>query len=199
MAVTRISQSSLKQGLKKNKNFVAGIPPVLGRYYALASETVGAGGAASIEFTNIPQTYKHLQIRLVGRDTRAITENNGSLRFNGNTSSVYSYHRIYGDGSSAAADGGGGQNRISAIGSAGSSVTANAFGLAIIDILDYSNTSKYTTVRSFTGIDRNGGGYVLVNSGLYQLTDAITSALMYLDGASSSWAQYSSAALYGVK
>ena len=35
--------------------------------------TVGAAGASSITFSNIPNTYEHLQVRMIARDTRAVT------------------------------------------------------------------------------------------------------------------------------
>ena len=34
-----------------------------GDFESIATVTVGGGGAASIEFTSIPGTYQHLQIR----------------------------------------------------------------------------------------------------------------------------------------
>jgi len=37
----------------------------------IASTLVGASGSAIIEFNDIPQTYKHLQIRLIGRTNRS--------------------------------------------------------------------------------------------------------------------------------
>jgi hypothetical protein len=170
-----------------------------GDFESIATVTVGSGGAANIEFTSIPSTYQHLQIRMIHKDSRSgVNENNGSLRINGDTGSNYAYHRLYGDGSSAAADGGGTQNKISAIGGIGQA-TATVFGAAVIDILDYASTTKNKTVRSFTGVDRNGGGYVLLDSGVWLSTSAVTSLTLYSDGSGVTWAQHSTAALYGVK
>jgi hypothetical protein len=38
-------------------------------YEIISSVTVGAGGAAYIEFTNIPQTYTDLNLVFSGRNT----------------------------------------------------------------------------------------------------------------------------------
>jgi len=39
-------------------------------YESIASVTVGSGGAANVEFTSIPATYTHLQIRGIARSGR---------------------------------------------------------------------------------------------------------------------------------
>jgi hypothetical protein len=39
--------------------------------------------------------------------------------------------------------------------------TANAFGVGIIDILDYANTNKYKTIKSLDGCDLNGAGVIV--------------------------------------
>lgn len=199
MAVTRISQSSLKQGLKKNKNFVAGIPPVLGRYYALASETVGAGGAASIEFTNIPSTYRHLQIRGIGRSRRSLAATTGvQMRFNSDNSNSYSNHVFYGTGASIAADSYPSLPYISWITTFPDDGNASGMvGGFIIDILDYANTSKTKTVRCMGGVDRNGSGYMALHSALWISTNAITS-ISLIDSTGNGHAQYTTAALYGI-
>ena len=42
-------------------------PAVSTSYESIATVTVGSGGAANVEFTSIPGTYTHLQIRMLGR------------------------------------------------------------------------------------------------------------------------------------
>jgi hypothetical protein len=37
----------------------------VGDYESIATVTVGSGGAANVEFTSIPATYTHLQLRLL--------------------------------------------------------------------------------------------------------------------------------------
>jgi hypothetical protein len=194
MAVTRISQSSLKQGLKKNKNFVAGIPPITGKYYLMGSVTVGAGGASSIEFTDIPPVYRHLQVRLIGRSST--TGANGdyfNLQINGDTGSNYAYHGLYVDGAAAYATALSSVSYMYWSRLATTSHSANIFGAGVFDILDYANTSKNTTVRGVQGYDSNGGGRLYLNSGLWASTSAVTSIKMTF-----TWAEHTTAALYGI-
>ena len=170
-----------------------------GAYDSLATVTVPSGGAASVSFTGIPNTYKHLQIRAIGRTTNTGTSGNPEIKFNGDTSaSNYTLHILYGDGSTAASygsgTGGGSDSQITS----GSSAGANIFGAAIIDILDYASTNKYKTVRSLTGADLNGSGTMRLYSNLWLNTSAISS-ITFTPTSSAIYSQYSQLALYGVK
>jgi hypothetical protein len=69
------------------------------------------------------------------------------------------------------------------------------FGALVIDILDYTNTNKNTTIRSLGGYDANGSGYLQLESMLWNNTAAINQIVLGTGG----WAQYSSFALYGIK
>lgn len=170
-----------------------------GAMESIATVTVGSGGAANVEFTSIPSGFQHLQIRGIGRDLRAITaESSPNVSFNG-SSSGYAEHALYGAGTSAAAYGATGLAYFGFIGSfPGNANSAGIFGALVIDILDYNSTSKTKTVRSFNADDRNGGGYVVLQSGLWNNTAAISS-IRIADSTGSGLAQHSTFALYGIK
>jgi len=201
MAVTRVSQSTVKQGLDKNKNFVAGIPPILGRYYLMGSVTVGSGGASSIEFTDIPPIYKHLQVRGLLRSTTA-SSGLDDVRLRLGNSSIdtgnnYAAHQLEGNGSSTQATGYASvsfNGRITYAPRA--SATATVWAAIVFDILDYANTSKTTTVRSFAGVDLNGSGSVVLSSTLWNNTSAITNVQLFPEA--NNFAQHSTLALYGI-
>ena len=165
-------------------------------YESIATVSVGSGGQANIEFTSIPQTFTHLQLRLFGRETASGTVNNEWMRFNSDTGSNYAWHDLTGNGSVTGASS---QSATTAMKSAtwmpGTSASTNVFGGAVVDILDYTNTNKYKTVRSLTGADNNGSGTIAFTSGLWMSTAAITTVTIVV----SNFAQYSHAALYGVK
>ena len=163
-------------------------------YESIATTTVGAGGQASITFSSIPQTYKHLQLRILGSDDGAGSEY-GNMTFNGDTAANYSSHQLFGDGSSAQANGFTNNNQIYLHRISGS--ITNTFGAIIVDIYDYANTSKYKTVRELGGYDANGSGRISFSSGLWFNTNAITSITATTGG--SKWLQYTSFALYGIK
>ena len=168
----------------------------LGDFESIATVTVGSGGASTIEFTSIPSTYQHLQIRLLARSTS--TSSDGYIRFDGDTASNYGAHYLYGDGSSALS----GANTPTSLPNAAYFATSgsgsNTFGVAVIDILDYANTNKNKTYRSLSGFDNNGSGLIVLYSGLWRSTNAIDSITL-LRPPSNSFAQYTHAALYGIK
>ena len=170
-------------------------------FESIATVTVGSGGSSSISFSSIPNTYKHLQIRGIARNTGGTTTFElTTIQFNSDTSTAnYAIHQLRGDGSTAAAIGyGTGTVGYGIAGyNASGGNTAGIFGTTIIDILDYTNTSKYKTIRSLNGWDKNGAGNVSLASSLWLNTNAITS--ITLGDQSYNLAQYSSFALYGVK
>lgn len=165
-------------------------------FYQIATTTL-ATTTASIEFTGIPSTYTHLQVRGILRGSSASTDLNVEVQFNSDTSTNYSIHGLYGTGSAAVSyqDLSSTFARTARIPAASSS--ASMFGAMVTDILDYANTSKYKTMRTITGNDQNGSGLVFVNSSHWRSTSAITSIKLY--PATGSFVQYSSLALYGVK
>lgn len=168
-----------------------------GDFESIATITVGAGGASSIEFTSIPGTYQHLQVREMVRSSQATTVGTTGIQFNSDTGSNYARHILYGDGSSAASTGQASQSGGWVGTFPGSSISANIFGASVIDILDYANASKNTTVRALSGVDVNGAtGYLQVCSTLWTSTAAVTSIKLT---AGTGYAQYSTVALYGIK
>jgi hypothetical protein len=171
-----------------------GAAAVAGSYESIATVTVGAGGTLEIDFTSIPSTYQHLQIRGIFRQA------NGEailMRFNGDTGNNYACHALYGDGSTAAAGAAASRSNIPFERFSGMPTGTSIYGAAVIDILDYKDTTKYKTVRALDGHDSNGSGYVHFESGLWMSTSAISSIKFYTAG--NVYAQYSQFALYGIK
>lgn len=171
-----------------------------GAYDALATVTVPSGGAASVTFASIPNTYKHLQIRVLVQTNYLDYRNDAiKVRYNAdaNTSNYYT-HQLYGSGSSAgsqsyAADG----VIVSYIASALSNT--NMFGTAIIDVLDYTSTTKTKTTRSLAGWDGNGAGFAVLNSTGWFATPAAINTVQILPNAGTLLNQYSQFTLYGVR
>lgn len=168
--------------------------PDSGAMFPIAMVNVGSAGASTITFSSIPDTYKHLQIRATELNSAA--DDSIYIRFNGDTGSNYAWHQLYGNGSTAAAGGAGTQTR-GYIGTGAASTSASYTGTFVTDILDYVNTNKYKTVRSLTGGDANGSGFIKMQSVLWQSTSAISSIVLALDNGS--FNQYSQISLYGIK
>jgi hypothetical protein len=171
----------------------------VGYYESIATVTVGGAGAATISFTSIPATFKHLQVRYIGRDNRASASDDLMFRLNSDaTTANYNSHRLYADGSAVSADRVTGFAGTLSAFVTGATAGASMFGAGITDILDYANTNKYKTTRSIGGNDQNGSGFVSFISGLWMSTSAITNIeIIPLNG--TLFNQYSSFALYGIK
>lgn len=159
-----------------------------GDFESIAS--VNATGT-TVTFSSIPSTYKHLQIRWMATDGG----NTPFIRFNGDSSSVYTTHSIDGNGSTVYA-----QNQINAglgyINFWGSPSASNTFETGITDIIDYASTTKFKTVRTFSGYDENGSGAVSLTSNLWRSTSAITSLVITMGAGYRSGSVFS---LYGIK
>ena len=169
--------------------------------------TVSPTSGTSITFSSIPQTYQHLQIRMMTRDAFSTFGGNYdlALQVNNVTASVYTRHVLQGNGTTASASGGAASTsmNLSRTGMwSGSPVPSNTFAVALIDIQDYSSTSKNKTIRYFSGGDFNSTsgdapGGVALGSGLYIQTTAISSITIF--GASSAFVSGTTFALYGIK
>ncbi len=172
----------------------------------IATVTVGSGGASSIEFTSIPGTYQHLQVRfLVQQGAGSAFAGNvyTLLRLNNDsTAGNYPSHSLEGGGSTATASAVTGTSYSYAyiaqsyLNTSASSVFAGG----VIDLLDYGNTSKNTTIRCFNGWDANGSGVVSLHSAAWLSTAAVTSVTLFPNVATSrTFKEYTTAALYGIK
>lgn len=172
-------------------------------FYQIATTTLGSA-TGTVTFSNIPQTYTHLQIRTSHQTARTVYPlDKIFIRFNSDTGSNYSSHNLKGDGASASAA----PENVAQIVDADSSSTSAAsgglvFGALIMDILDYTNTNKYKTVRSISGFDTNGtvsgyGGRAALLSGNWRSTNAITSITFTVDNAAN-YSANSKFSLYGV-
>jgi hypothetical protein len=166
----------------------------LGVMYPIQMVSVGAAGASTISFTSIPSTYTHLQVRFMNFGQSSTAQ---YFRLNGDAGSNYARHLLVGTGSSVAAYAGSSQTELWPI----SGINTSSFpAVGIIDILDYKNTSKYKTTRTFGGIDNNGGATnneIALSSGLWMNTNSVTSITFF--PLSGNFTQYSTFALYGIK
>ena len=159
-------------------------------FESIATVSVGSGGQATAQFNSIPATYKHLQVRV---SQKAASAGDLEFRFNASTGNDYTRHFLGGNGSSAFAGG----STSQANGYVGFNPSGTYFQGAIIDILDYADTNKYTSVRSLLGTDSNGSGAIYLTSTLYLQNTAITS-IKFTHNAGN-FSQYSHFALYGIK
>jgi len=173
-----------------------------GAMFPLQVITVGAAGASSVSFTNIPNTYAHLQLRIMARTDRGAEQDSLKLQFNLDTTNgnYYASHYVSGNGASVTVDAQGTNAYVWLPRYAADSATASNFGVTVTDILDYTSTNKHKVIRNIGGYDNNGSGQVWFSSGMWFPSSiaAITSIQMS-PVSGTIFKQYSQFALYGVK
>lgn len=181
------------------QSWVSNADPDFGAYESIAT-TVITSDTASVTFSSIPQTYKHLQLRMFAKTDRTDTDDVTLMRFNGDTAANYSWHWLRGNGTAPAGSQGGASQSYIYLNYAcsGNASASNVFGACVLDILDYSNTNKFKTTRSLHGFDLNGQGWIYLASGNWRSTSAITSIVLDQQYGTN-WKQYSHFALYGIK
>jgi len=166
-------------------------------YESIATVTLSSS-QSNIEFTSIPATFKHLQIRGILKSTVSPADTDyGYFTFNSDTGSNYSYHRFQGNGTTTGSSGTSSGNYGVLGYIVPSTGRTNIFGTFIMDILDYVSTSKIKTAKILSGLDNNGSGIIEFNSASWRDTSAINSIRFI--SATGNLAQYSSLALYGIK
>jgi hypothetical protein len=157
--------------------------------------TVGAGGAATIDFTSIPSTYTDLVIKLSARDTSTPPDGDNILiNINGVTTNQ-SQRAILGLGSGTPTSYS--DTRLYVKGATTSVQTASTFGSVDFYFTNYAgNTNK---VLSIDGVGENNAAANAANfvGGLWSSTAAITS-IQFVPNVGS-FVQHSTATLYGIK
>ena len=183
---------------------VAGAGAAGGGAYDLLETTLISTNTASVTFSNLNtySAYKHLQIRAVARTARtAFSLDAIDLQFNGDTANNYAWHSLVGNGSSVTSFAAPTSLNPSAMTVAQISsnlAPSGAFGAGVIDILDFSNTSKNTTIRSLAGyFSDSSRREISLRSGVWLNTAAVTS--LTLKGQSDSFVSGTRFSLYGIK
>lgn len=147
-----------------------------------------------VEFSSIPSGYRDLQVRItgIGNGTTMVA------RFNSDTGSNYSFHRIYRPYSSTSGGSDGQTGRtslaVSYLGTGNSSTQVSN----VMNIFDYSNGLTWTSFLNQTGVDGSGNGNTGVWSGAWFNTAAVHTIRFYAEDSSNILAN-SRFSLYGIK
>ena len=157
--------------------------------------------AATVTFSSIPATYEHLQLRMNVRTLRTSSLETTGMRLNGDTASNYATHRIYGQTVSLGAGGEVATTRLYATGQMPTSVQPprTLYGAGLVDILDYTNTNKNTTILFQSGETTSNYPYMTFGSGLWEDTSAVSTILLYPANGSAGFVRGSVFTLYGLK
>ena len=171
--------------------------PAAGTAFESIATVTTSAGATTLTFSSIPQTYSSLQIRYIAR-----RNDNGSfylyMKPNGDSGATNkAYHELKGNGTAASATGAASTSLIELARATSADQSTGIFAVGIIDIHDYTNTSRNKTVRTFSGYDANGSGEVWLSSGFMTSTSALTS--IEITGGGDPFAANCVFALYGIK
>jgi hypothetical protein len=162
----------------------------------IAAVSVGSGGASSIDFTSIPSTYTDLLIVLSARSARSDVRDSAELTFNNNTSN-YTTRTLRGNGSSVDSGTGYSSSSINRPDVNGATSTANSFSNISFYISNYAGSNNKSV--SIDSVFENNAteAWQILAAGLWSDSAAITSAKLEIDV--STFVQYSTATLYGIK
>lgn len=164
----------------------------------IATVTVGSGGASSLDFTSIGSTYTNLCLKVSVRSNYATANwDNIRLTFNG-SSSGYSSILLYGDGASASSVSSSGAAYVSLLYATNANNTASTFANLEIYIPNYAGSNNKSF--SIDNVTENNATTALagLTAGLWANTAAITQVTL-VPNAGTSFVQYSTATLYGIK
>jgi chitodextrinase len=166
-------------------------------YTKISTTTVGAGGASSIVFSNIPATYTDLVVRLSVRSTGSQVYGEGTLlmSINGDTTAAnYTYRQIWGTGSGSG--GNAGNNYFAGI-TQGGGMTAGIFAATDLHIADYNNANILKNYLS-DGAEEAAATNSIMNmlATIWYNSSPITS--LTLRDATNNFAEHTVVTLYGV-
>lgn len=164
----------------------------------ITTTTIGSGGAAAIEFTNLAQTGKDILVLFSGRSAGNNQNRALSIQINSNTSDIYTTLRLEGNGgavnSNRIAPGSGIPQILLNSGNQGTQTTANTFSNVAIYFPNYtSNVAKSVYADAVTENNATEA-YQSIYAGRAATTAAITSIKLYDDG--STFSQNTTASLY---
>ena len=160
----------------------------------ISSVTVGAGGAANIQFTSIPATYTDLLVKYSLRGSQSAFRMNINITYNAISSSYSNIYLNGANGSAGSASNATGTSQIYAGEIPAATATANTFASGEIYVPNYAS-SKFKSVSIENAQESNTSSDVFTSliAGLVSNTETISS-LIITPGAGN-FVQYSTAYL----
>jgi hypothetical protein len=160
------------------------------------SVTVGTA-TTSVTFSSIPATYTDLV--LVMQPAANVDDENVGIRFNGDTSSNYSYTRVGANNTSGtfSSNRSGSFSRINTTEASGTSTNLGNL-IIVAHIMNYANTTTYKTVIARSG--QQGGTYngVELFAGTWRATPAAINSVTVMQGGTRTFSTGSTFNLYGI-
>jgi hypothetical protein len=163
-------------------------------YEAIATVTVGSGGAATIDFTSIPATYTDLCLVSSVRTSRGAYHESLTMTFNG-ASTNRTNRRLYGDGATPNSTS---DTLMYGSQASGSTATASTFGSSTIYIPNYTSSNNKSSSEEGVSENNATNAFAELNANLWSSTAVINQITLTPEN-SGTIQQYSTATLYGIK
>jgi hypothetical protein len=164
-------------------------------YNKIASVTVGSGGAANMDFQNIPADYTDLVLKVSARNSS--NENAYRVRINNDSSTLYSARFLLGNGSTASSNNNSTQTAAFVGRMSMSTDTASTFGSTDIYIPNYTSSVAKSLSSDVVTENNATTAFQSLFAALYTGTSAITRLTLIPDA--NNFAEHSTATLYGIK
>ena len=163
-------------------------------YIKIASNTVGAGGAASVTFSSIPATYTDLLIDVSARSNTGAAFAGLVIAFNGSSANyTLKWLGDAGGGVVSYSQGTFGYNHVFYI--AGNGATASTFSNGAIYLPNYAS-SNFKSLSADGANENNAAGvYQGISAGLWSSTAAINQLGFSTGG---NFMQHTTFTLYGI-
>ena len=159
------------------------------------TQTVGAGGTASIIFNNIPQVYTDLVLRMSARQASAATSAEFYFFVNSNTATIHSTTWLFGNGSSVGSTRANGNTAIVQNFSPAANATSNTFGSVEIVLPNYTSSNFKQFIIDEVSENNTTAADLRMNAGLIRTTDPVS--ILRIDSVGT-WVQHSTFSLYGI-
>jgi hypothetical protein len=165
-------------------------------YELIQASTVGAGGAASVQFNSIPNTFTDLKLVYSGRENGGATIRSSKIRINGDSGTNYQSIIVDGNGSAA--------NTVAAATNAiiwsvqnDTNSTANTFSNSELYFANYASSNQKTVSVDAVAETAATSAIQRLSFARWTNTAAITAIEVF--GEASNWVQFSTFYLYGIK
>lgn len=157
--------------------------------------------AATVDFTSIPATFRHLQIILTGRGNAAVTAANAFAQINADGGANYQYQYVQGNGATASASNASGGTNIACGSMPGTSAAASRAGTLELLFPDYRSTTFKKTILTRGGfVDLPGtGGWSAAFVHLWDSTAAINRVTISFNAIGTGWVNGTVATLLGIR
>lgn len=175
----------------------AGAGGALSSDFELIQTVYGTGSSGSLEFSSIPQTYKHLQLRIVSRITGGGDSYNvNAIRLNG-AGGGYDYQvlNFFGEGSTVLSTSKYDSSYVP-FWSTNYSSDSNRYGGCIIEVPNYTASFRKSIRTMYTNGTEGRTGQTVGNT--YNVLSAVTSIQIF-SASGGSFTTSSRFSLYGMK